>query len=327
MRIRFRLRRMRLMHVMIATTAVAAAGSAAAVADVTSAAGQTVPTPLTLNLNPGRVAFGHPVSVTGHAPATDAGKPVVLRSASPAGASWRQVATTSIGSRGGYRFRIVPRTSAVLRAVEAPAATAAIASAATPAPSGAATPASPQTPLKVAARFGVHPRQYALLGGRGAIRVAGRLMPATAGRMVRLQSRTGRGWHTVARARTGRRGRFTLRYTPGAAASRRLRVVFGGDAGNARATGAAGSVAVFYQDVVSWYNDAGHTACGFHAGLGVANRTLPCGTRVALHYGGRTVTAVVDDRGPYVGGRNWDLNQNTAAALGFGGVGAVWVSG
>ena len=33
--------------------------------------------------------------------------------------------------------------------------------------------------------------------------------------------------------------------------------------------------------------------------------------------GGRTVTAVVDDRGPYVAGREWDLNQNTAAALGF----------
>jgi rare lipoprotein A (peptidoglycan hydrolase) len=34
----------------------------------------------------------------------------------------------------------------------------------------------------------------------------------------------------------------------------------------------------------------------------------------------------VDDRGPFVGGRDWDLNQNTAAALGFGGVGAVWTS-
>ena len=38
------------------------------------------------------------------------------------------------------------------------------------------------------------------------------------------------------------------------------------------------------------------------------------------------MTATVDDRGPYVGGRTWDLNQNTAAALGFGGVGTVWAS-
>jgi rare lipoprotein A len=151
-------------------------------------------------------------------------------------------------------------------------------------------------------------------------------MPGAAGRTVRLQRHSASGWHTVADGRTGRRGRFSLHYAPGGGTDRRLRVLFGGDATNAGTTGAAGSVSVFYPDVASWYNDAGDTACGFHAGLGVANRTLPCGTRVAFHYGGRTVTAVVDDRGPYVGGRDWDLNQNTAAALGFAGVGALWVS-
>ena len=57
-----------------------------------------------------------------------------------------------------------------------------------------------------------------------------------------------------------------------------------------------------------------------------ACRMLPCGTQVTFHYGGRTVTAVVDDRGPFVGGREWDLNQNVAGALGFGGVGTVWSS-
>ena len=38
---------------------------------------------------------------------------------------------------------------------------------------------------------------------------------------------------------------------------------------------------------------------------------------MTFSYGGRTVVATVDDRGPYVGGRTWDLNQNTAAALGL----------
>ena len=88
----------------------------------------------------------------------------------------------------------------------------------------------------------------------------------------------------------------------------------------------AGLLTVYSESAASWYYDAGNTACGFHAGLGVANRSLPCGTKVRLHYGGHTVTATVDDRGPYVGGRDWDLNQGTAAALGFGGVGTVWVS-
>jgi rare lipoprotein A (peptidoglycan hydrolase) len=78
--------------------------------------------------------------------------------------------------------------------------------------------------------------------------------------------------------------------------------------------------------VASWYDDAGNTACGFHATDGVASKSLPCGTKVTFAYHGRTVTAVVDDRGPFVSGRSFDLNQNTAAALGFNGVDTVWSS-
>ena len=47
---------------------------------------------------------------------------------------------------------------------------------------------------------------------------------------------------------------------------------------------------------------------------------------MTFHYHGRTVTATVDDRGPFVAGRDWDLNQSTAGALGFGGVDTVWAS-
>jgi rare lipoprotein A (peptidoglycan hydrolase) len=108
--------------------------------------------------------------------------------------------------------------------------------------------------------------------------------------------------------------------------SGRLRVRFGGDRDNTPATAPAGSATVYEQSVASWYQDGGSTACGFHAGLGVANLSLPCGTRVRFRFGGRSVTAVVDDRGPFVGGREWDLNQATAAALGFGGVGTVWAA-
>jgi rare lipoprotein A (peptidoglycan hydrolase) len=105
-----------------------------------------------------------------------------------------------------------------------------------------------------------------------------------------------------------------------------LRVSFPGDRTNARASARAGRVTVYRDSVASWYYDGGTTACGFHAYLGVANRSLPCGTQVRFHYAGHTVTATVDDRGPFVGGREWDLNQNTAGALGFGGVDTVWSS-
>lgn len=73
----------------------------------------------------------------------------------------------------------------------------------------------------------------------------------------------------------------------------------------------------------SWYDDSGATASGYHAGMGVANKTLPFGTKVLFSYGGRQVTAVVDDRGPFIDGREWDLNQNVAGALGFSGVDTV----
>ena len=75
--------------------------------------------------------------------------------------------------------------------------------------------------------------------------------------------------------------------------------------------------------VASWYYDAGQTASGYHAWFGVASKYLAFGTHVRICYGGRCVTAVVDDRGPYVWGRDFDLNQNCARALGMWGVAPV----
>ncbi len=64
------------------------------------------------------------------------------------------------------------------------------------------------------------------------------------------------------------------------------------------------------------------TACGPRLGrstLGVANRTLPCGTEVSLMYGGRELTVPVIDRGPYANGASWDVTMATASALGMSG--------
>jgi rare lipoprotein A (peptidoglycan hydrolase) len=141
-----------------------------------------------------------------------------------------------------------------------------------------------------------------------------------------LQARNGRRWATLGSARTRANGRFVVRSRLSDSGEQQLRVRFTGDRSNAAVSRSAGRVNVFRQSTASWYEDAGNTACGFHARYGVANLSLPCGTHVTFSYGGRTVTATVDDRGPYVGGREWDLNQNTAAALGFAGVATVWSS-
>jgi rare lipoprotein A len=164
-------------------------------------------------------------------------------------------------------------------------------------------------------------QSHNVLDGRSVL-IRGRVLPADAGRRVRLQGHFAEGWRTVAGSRTGAAGGFRLRFKPDGGLQRHLRVQLDGTP----ASTPAGSVTVYTASVASWYDDGGNTACGFHAGLGVANVSLPCGTKVRLRYGGRTVTATVDDRGPYVGGRTWDLNQGTAAALGFAGVGMIWSS-
>ena len=52
------------------------------------------------------------------------------------------------------------------------------------------------------------------------------------------------------------------------------------------------------------------------ATLGVASRTLRCGTRVAVFYQGRELTVPVIDRGPFANDASWDLTMATARALG-----------
>ena len=74
---------------------------------------------------------------------------------------------------------------------------------------------------------------------------------------------------------------------------------------------------------LSWYGPnfyGQHTACGqilTTTLLGVANRTLPCGTLVTFKnpVNGRTITVPVVDRGPYVSGRQWDLTYATCRYL------------
>ena len=76
-----------------------------------------------------------------------------------------------------------------------------------------------------------------------------------------------------------------------------------------------------YDPNISWYGPGfygQHTACGVlltKYTVGVAHRTLPCGTLVTFRYGSHTVTAPVIDRGPYVSGRIWDLSHGLCALL------------
>jgi rare lipoprotein A (peptidoglycan hydrolase) len=91
-----------------------------------------------------------------------------------------------------------------------------------------------------------------------------------------------------------------------------------------------GRLNVYRLAEASWYGGGGSLACGgwlSSSTMGVANKTLPCGTLVTLRYGGRSVRVPVIDRGPYVEGREFDLTEATKQALGFAGTGEVWSTG
>jgi len=297
--------------------------SAAALVAAGQALASPAPAPPRIHSQSRHIPYGHEVVIKGAAPPADAGHTVVLEFARRGDTVWSQIASTTVGGTGAFRLAGRLEQSGTVRVLDtsSDSLTPFLASGGTD--SGTVT--SNPVPVDVAARVRVPSRRINVLAGQ-ALQVRGRLLPAVRGRKVALQALQDGSWHTLATARTKSAGRFVLHYVAGSAGRQPVRVRFAGDRLNGSSTARAGQITVFRAAEASWYNDGGTTACGFHAGDGVANRTLPCGTKVVFRFGGRTVTATVDDRGPYVGGRDWDLNQNTASALGFGGVGQVWSS-
>ncbi|HEX6868154.1 MAG TPA: septal ring lytic transglycosylase RlpA family protein [Candidatus Limnocylindrales bacterium] len=96
-------------------------------------------------------------------------------------------------------------------------------------------------------------------------------------------------------------------------------------AGSVRIAPKAGTAGItggwHHDNDISWFGPGLYgngTACGQKMTktlVGVAHRTLPCGTRVTFRYKGVTLTVPVVDRGPFVAGRTWDLTHGACAKL------------
>jgi rare lipoprotein A len=168
------------------------------------------------------------------------------------------------------------------------------------------------------------PAPDAILLGR-TMHVRGTLASA-AGETVVVERREADGpWMAAAIAVAGDDGAFDAAWKTdhiGHFDLRARRAAADGDAAAAAAALPASTVTVFRRTRATWFGPGfyGHrTACGqrlTHALLGVAHRTLPCGTKVALLYRGRTITVPVVDRGPFGHGASYDLTSATAEALG-----------
>jgi hypothetical protein len=153
----------------------------------------------------------------------------------------------------------------------------------------------------------------------------------TAGQRVRLEVRRGSAWRAVDRDVVAKNGRFRVSTKIARIGDRaaRLRIVSNskgkGDVERVeRIHGFLSAYASYYGPVLY----GGALACGGTLSpgtIGVAHKTLPCGTKLTLRKGNRQVQARVVDRGPYIAGREFDLTAATKYRLGFGSTGTVQV--
>lgn len=165
------------------------------------------------------------------------------------------------------------------------------------------------------------------------VRFTGNLGSGNAGQTVEIERsghETNYSWAATASAQVNGDGSFTVQWTANHIGEFAIRAVVQRSRGGGSTAGAWPTVTmiVYRPSVATWYGPGSWgstTACGVRlqrSTLGLANRTLPCGTKVALYYRGRTMVVPVIDRGPY-GDADWDLTQAAAHDLGMESAGRV----
>jgi hypothetical protein len=156
------------------------------------------------------------------------------------------------------------------------------------------------------------------------VTVRGRVGEADAGRAVRIERQLLDGtWEQIATATVDPDGTFRAAWKTDQLGRAVLRaVVERPGVATAAAAPLTAQLTVFRPAIASWYGPGfwgRKTACGQRlrrSTIGVAHRSLPCGTKVELYHRGRTLTVPVIDRGPFKKGRDWDLTQAAARRLG-----------
>lgn len=183
-------------------------------------------------------------------------------------------------------------------------------------------------PKRVASHVALHVSGHYVIAGKR-VRLRGHVQPRRA-RRVKLVVRGRRG--NAIRTTSGRDGGFTLRWRPQGLGTYRVRAYVRHDERARSSLSPARRVTAYRTAAASYYGPGlygGGMACGgtlTPGTLGVAHKTLPCGSRVRLRYGRRSVTVPVVDRGPYAAGRDYDLTAATRARLGFPGTGLLLAS-
>jgi rare lipoprotein A len=158
-------------------------------------------------------------------------------------------------------------------------------------------------------------------------------VPSEAGKTIEIQRsghQTGWTWANTVHTTVAGDGSFAATWTANHIGRFAIRAVVAStsSASSASVTDPL-TTTVYRPSQASWYGPGMYgtrTACGAtltKRTIGLANRTLPCGMRVAIYYRGQTLTVPVIDHGPYVAGRDWDLTAATARTLGIDGVALI----
>ena len=195
-----------------------------------------------------------------------------------------------------------------------------------PATAGAQEPAPPSggatAPQSAPSPFALSGGGNALLGRK--VRFRGAVEKRLAGRKVVVQylDPATQAWTRQARTTVKDDGTFLARWRARQTGQFQLRAVVSGEASSASVSPEL-PLTVYRGAVATWYGPGFYgntTACGLeltHELVGVAHRSLPCGTNVAVRYGSRTLVVPVVDRGPFGGEARWDLTEAAAQQLGF----------
>jgi hypothetical protein len=180
-------------------------------------------------------------------------------------------------------------------------------------------------PKRADGHVSLHVNHHSLMAGTKLV-VDGRVRPRGPHRVkVVVRGRSG----GVSRATTARDGSFRVEFGLPSTGLYKVRAFGLHDRRVSGSASAARRFTVYRRAAASYYGPGlygGALACGgtLQPGtLGVAHKTLPCGTKVRLRYRGKTVTVPVVDRGPYVGGRDFDLTEATKERLRFPDLGTV----
>jgi rare lipoprotein A len=253
------------------------------------------------------VTYGDAVSLAGRLESRKKGKKVKVTYSEAGKHADDVVEKVKTGKQGKFRVKDTPKFTGKYRAEEK---------------NGRSGPVD----IEVKPRIDLDVERASLRGEK--IAIDGTLTPAVDKRTIVIEQSDKKGWSKVDKAKVGKSG-FDTHWGAKKPGEYRLRARFAGDDLN-RGARQKDKANVYRETVASHYGSGFYgskTACGQTLGkkmLGVANKTIPCGTKVTFYRKGREIKVPVIDRGPFVHGRDWDLTNAAAKKLKVNGVQKVW---